>query len=147
MASTTSIEEGSAFWPRFDDRGLIPVFVVDGKTGEGLMAAWMNHAALEKTLATGFAHYWSRSRNCLWRKGETSGEQQRVLDILTDCDQDTLLVRVEIEGRGATCHTGRRSCFYRRLRSGSAGITLETIDDHRLFEPMAVYGVGRDPAS
>jgi len=114
------------------------------------MAAWMNHAALEKTLATGFAHYWSRSRNCLWRKGETSGETQRVLDILTDCDQDTLLLRVEIEGRGATCHTGRRSCFYRRLHNGPAGITVETIDDHRLFEPMAVYGASgairhRDP--
>jgi phosphoribosyl-AMP cyclohydrolase len=147
LAGTISIEESSAFSPRFDDRGLIPVFVVHAKTGEGLMAAWMNHAALEKTLATGFAHYWSRSRNCLWRKGETSGESQRVLDILTDCDQDTLLLRVETEGRGATCHTGRRSCFYRRLHHGPTGITLETIDDHRLFEPMAVYGIGRDPAS
>jgi len=147
LANKASIEESSAFSPRFDDRGLIPVFVVDASTGEGLMAAWMNQAALEKTLATGFAHYWSRSRNCLWRKGETSGETQRVLDILTDCDQDTLLLRVEIEGRGATCHTGRRSCFYRRLHSGPDGISLETIDDHRLFEPMAIYGLGRDPGS
>jgi phosphoribosyl-AMP cyclohydrolase len=67
--------------------------------------------------------------------------------VLTDCDQDTLLLRVEIEGRGATCHTGRRSCFYRRLRNDAGGITLETIDDQRLFEPKAVYGTGRDPAS
>ena len=141
------IEEGSAFRPRFDERGLIAVFVVDATTGQGLMAAWMNQAALEQTLATGFAHYWSRSRNCLWRKGETSGESQLVRDILTDCDQDTLLLRVEVQGRGATCHTGRRSCFYRRLRNGTGRITLETIDDHRLFEPLAVYGAGRDPGS
>jgi phosphoribosyl-AMP cyclohydrolase len=147
LETPSPIEEGSAFRPRFDDRGLIPVFVVDASTGQGLMAAWMNQAALDQTLATGFAHYWSRSRNCLWRKGETSGESQRVRDILTDCDQDTLLLRVEVEGRGATCHTGRRSCFYRRLRNGMGQITLETIDDHRLFEPIAVYGAGRDPGS
>jgi phosphoribosyl-AMP cyclohydrolase len=147
LETPSPVEEGSAFRPRFDERGLIPVFVVDAATGRGLMAAWMNQAALEQTLATGFAHYWSRSRNCLWRKGEVSGESQRAIEILTDCDQDTLLLRVEVQGRGATCHTGRRSCFYRRLRRDAGSVTLEIIDDHRLFEPNAVYGAGRDPSS
>jgi len=97
----------------FDDRGLIPAVVQDATTGEVLMVAWMNAEALRLTRETGEAHFWSRSRRTLWHKGETSGNVQRVREIWVDCDADTLLLKVD--PAGPACHTGARSCFYRRL--------------------------------
>ncbi len=102
------------FTPKFDSQGLIPVIAVDAFSGEVLMMAWMNREALDKTLATGEAHYWSRSRQELWRKGETSGNTQSVQKILVDCDQDTLILDIVQNGSGA-CHTGEKSCFHRIL--------------------------------
>ena len=117
-------EEGLEFQPKFDASGLVTCVATDAATGDVLMVAHMNDEALRKTIATGEAWYFSRSRNALWRKGETSGQTQRVLEIRTDCDQDAVWLRVE--QIGAACHTGRRSCFYRkveaerRVRSGVA---------------------------
>ena len=112
------IEETTAFTPRFDADGVLPVAVTSAATGELLMLAYMNAEALARTLATGEAHYWSRSRGRLWRKGEESGNTQRVVEIRTDCDQDALWLKVEMGGAEAACHTGRRSCFYRVVPVG-----------------------------
>ena len=107
------LEEGSAFQPAFNADGLIAAIASDHETGELLMVAWMNAEALDETLRTGAAHFWSRSRARLWRKGEESGNTLRIMEIRTDCDQDTLWLRVHVEGDGKACHTGRRTCFYR----------------------------------
>jgi phosphoribosyl-AMP cyclohydrolase len=120
-------EESTVFAPHYDARGLIPAIVTDAKDGSVVMLAYMNAEALRLTLETGEAHYWSRSRNELWRKGATSGETQKVVDIRLDCDQDALLLSVVLGGRGVACHTGRHSCFYRRLRRGSHDYKLEII--------------------
>jgi len=109
------LEEGIAFAPRFDADGLIACVAKDASDGQILMLAYMNAEALRLTLETGVAHYWSRSRQTLWRKGDTSGQVQRVTEIRTDCDQDALLLTVEPGGNGGACHTGRRSCFYRKV--------------------------------
>jgi phosphoribosyl-AMP cyclohydrolase len=109
------LEEGTAFTPKFDANGLIVCVTIDARDGQVLMLAYMNAEALRLTLETGVAHYWSRSRQGLWRKGDTSGQVQRVKEIRTDCDQDALLIAVEPGGDGGACHTGRRSCFYRTL--------------------------------
>ncbi len=99
---------------KFNSQGLVPAIVQEAETGEVLMMAWMNRQALELTLRSGYAHFFSRSRQRLWKKGESSGNVQEVLEVLYDCDGDTLLLRVRQHGKGA-CHTGHRSCFFRRL--------------------------------
>lgn len=109
------IEHGTAFAPLFDRDGLIPAIVTDSATREILMFAWMNDEALERTLATGYATFWTRSRNRLWTKGEESGNRLAVRALHTDCDQDVLHLEVDIEGDGVACHTGARSCFYREV--------------------------------
>ena len=114
-ADKKSLEEGSVFAPRFDANGLVTAVVTDAGDGMLLMVAHMNAEALTLTLETGIAHYWSRSRNSLWKKGETSGNLQEVVELRTDCDQDAVWLNVKVAGRGATCHTGRRSCFYRTV--------------------------------
>lgn len=114
-ASKKDLEEGGAFAPRFDAHGLIVCVTVEAATNEPLMVAYMNAEALRLTLETRIAHYWSRSRNSLWRKGDTSGQIQRVIELRVDCDQDALLLRVEAGGDGGACHTGRKSCFYRNV--------------------------------
>ena len=117
-------EEGAAFAPLFDRDGLITCVTLDDGDGAVLMVAHMNAEALALTLETGVAHYWSRSRQALWRKGDTSGQTQRVVEIRTDCDQDALLMRVVPGGDGGACHTGRRSCFYRVVQAGASGPAL-----------------------
>jgi len=124
---STGDEESVVFAPRYDENGLIPAIVTDARDGSVVMLAYMNAEALERTLTTGEAHYWSRSRRELWRKGATSGDTQKVVDIRLDCDQDTLLLSVTMAGRGVACHTGRHSCFYRRVSRGSQGYKLEII--------------------
>lgn len=112
--SRAAVETGEAFAPRFDAEGLIPAIAQDAGSGEVLMLAYMNAEALARTLETGEAHYWSRSRGELWHKGATSGQIQTVLELRTDCDQDTILMRVRADGDGGCCHVGYRSCFYRK---------------------------------
>ena len=119
-SSKIDIEESLAFTPVFDANGLIPAVTTDAATREVLMVAWMNAEALDETLRTGIVHYWSRSRRMLWRKGDTSGQIQTLVEMRVDCDQDTLLLAVTVGGDGGCCHTGRRACFYRRVeRDGS----------------------------
>lgn len=125
------LEEGDVFAPRFDGRGLITAVVTDARDGALLMVAHMNDEALRLTLDTGVAHFWSRSRGRLWMKGETSGNILRIAELRTDCDQDVLWLKVEVGGDGATCHTGRRSCFYRRLEL-SKGIARLIFDGEPL---------------
>jgi phosphoribosyl-AMP cyclohydrolase len=140
--SKTDIEEGTVFAPRFDADGLLPVVATSAATGEVLMLAYMNEEALARTIATGEAHYWSRSRQRLWRKGEDSGNVQRVVELRTDCDQDALWLKVEAGGTGAACHTGRMSCFYRAVPVGAAagdGLALRFVDAARQFDPETVY--------
>ena len=138
-ASTNDIEEGLAFTPKFDANGLITAVATDVRTGDVLMVAHMNAEALAKTVASGEAWYYSRSRQALWRKGESSGHVQRVVELRVDCDQDALWLKVEQAGAGA-CHTGRRSCFYRAVPLGQTGAArLEFRDADKAFDPGKVY--------
>jgi len=133
-----ALEEGADLTPRFDANGLITAVVADSRDNEVLMLAHMNDEALRLTLETGIAHYWSRSRNALWKKGETSGNVQKVDEIRIDCDQDAILLKVSVSGADATCHTGRRSCFYRKVVTSDGTSRLE-IDAQPLFDPASVY--------
>jgi phosphoribosyl-AMP cyclohydrolase len=112
------IEQGLSFQPKFDDSGLIPAIVTDTVTGGVLMFAWMNAEALALTLETRAAHFWSRSRNRLWKKGDDSGNVLEVVEVRTDCDQDVVWLKATVQGDGNACHTGARSCFYRALPLG-----------------------------
>jgi len=142
--SCAEVEEGTALAPKFDADGLLACIAADAASGEVLMLAHMNAEALKKTIETGEAWYFSRSRKTLWRKGETSGHSQRVVEMRIDCDQDAVLIKVE--QKGAACHTGRRSCFYRAVPLGpktSGPVTLELRGAEKIFDPQAVYG-GQD---
>ncbi len=139
--SMKEIEEGLDFAPKFDKDGLIPAVAVDATSGEPLMLAYMNEESLKMTLDLGEAVYWSRSRKEIWHKGATSGHIQKIVEIRTDCDQDALILRVEQVGAGA-CHSGRESCFYRKIvPSNAAGsVKLDWIGPEKSFDPEAVYG-------
>jgi phosphoribosyl-AMP cyclohydrolase len=139
MAEDEKIELAREFTPRFDERGLIPVIAQDAETGQVLMLAYMNDEALRRTVTTGRATYYSRSRKKLWTKGEQSGHAQNVKEILVDCDQDCLLLKVA--AAGGQCHAGYASCFYRRL-DGSGGRLSRIME--RVFDPDRVYG-GKKP--
>lgn len=137
-SASKDIEEGLTFSPRYDAAGLVTCVATDARTGDVLMVAHMNDDALRKTIASGEAWYYSRSRQALWRKGETSGHTQRVTEMRLDCDQDAVWIKVE--QTGAACHTGRASCFYRAVTPGEGGaVTLTFVDDGRLFDPIQVY--------
>ena len=137
--AAADLEEGIALTPKFDADGLVTCVATDAASGEVLMVAHMNAEALAKTIATGQAWYYSRSRATLWRKGETSGHTQRIVEMRIDCDQDAVLVKVE--QTGGACHTGRRSCFYRAVPLGQMGGAMKLeFRDERLFDPHAAYG-------
>jgi phosphoribosyl-AMP cyclohydrolase len=139
LADQPAIEEGLAFTPRFGVDGLVTAVVTDVASGDVLMVAHMNDEALRKTVATGEAWYYSRSRKTLWKKGESSGHAQRVVELRVDCDQDALWLKVEQHGPGA-CHTGRRSCFYRAVPLGQTGaVKLEFRDSEKTFDPGKIY--------
>ena len=137
----SELEEGVDFAPKFDADGLIPALAIDAASREPLMLAYMNEEALRRTLELGEAVYWSRSRKEFWHKGATSGHIQKIQEIRTDCDQDSLILLVEQIGAGA-CHTGRNSCFYRKVvaTAGSATAKLEMTGDGKWFDPADVYG-------
>jgi phosphoribosyl-AMP cyclohydrolase len=132
MTTPSDVETTARFSPRFDEHGLVTCIVVDAGDGAVLMLAHMNKEALDRTADTGEAWFWSRSRKALWRKGETSGNTLQVEELLVDCDQDALLLRVRVGGKGVACHTGRRSCFYRRLPfgAGNENSTLAFLQEH-----------------
>ena len=133
-----ALEEGTALTPKFDADGVVICVATDAASGDVLMVAHMNAEALAKTIATGEAWYYSRSRRALWRKGETSGHTQRIVEMRVDCDQDAVWIKVEQVT--AACHTGRRSCFYRAVPLGQEGgqVRLE-FREERVFDPKAVY--------
>jgi phosphoribosyl-AMP cyclohydrolase len=131
------LEEGLAFAPRFDAAGLVTCVATDARSGDVLMVAHMNDEALRRTIETGDAWYYSRSRKKLWRKGETSGHVQRVVEMRMDCDQDAVWIRVEQSG--AACHTGRHSCFYRAVKNENGGAKLVFADADKAFDPDKVY--------
>jgi phosphoribosyl-AMP cyclohydrolase len=135
--SNADLEEGFALTPKFDAAGLVTAVATDAASGDVLMVAHMNAQALAKTIATGEAWYFSRSRGALWKKGETSGHTQRVVEMRIDCDQDAVWIKVE-QVAGA-CHTGRRSCFYRAVPLGKASSVKLEFRDEPVFDPKAVY--------
>lgn len=142
------VEEGTQLAPKFDQDGLIPCVTTSAESGEVLMLGYMNSEALTKTIETGEAHYWSRSRKILWHKGANSGLVQHVVEMRIDDDQDAIWLRVSVAGNGASCHVGYKSCFYRQVLVGSKGLTLEPNSNNTLvftehtktFDPKAVYG-------
>ncbi len=140
--AAAALEEGAALTPKFDAEGLVTAVATDAASGDVLMVAHMNAEALAKTITSGEAWYYSRSRRALWKKGETSGHIQRVVEMRIDCDQDAVWIKVE--QTVAACHTGRRSCFYRAVPLGKpatapGAVTLE-FRDERVFDPKAAYG-------
>ena len=142
-SSIEQVEEGHELAPKFDRDGLITCVTCDASTGDVLMLGYMNAEALEKTLLTGEAHYWSRSRQTLWHKGASSGLTQQVDELLIDDDQDAVWLRVTVAGSGASCHVGYRSCFYRRVPVGpqrAKGEALEFTERQKTFDPLEVYG-------
>ena len=142
--SVEEVEEGKALAPKFDKDDVIPCVTTDAETGEVLMLGYMNAEALGLTIQTGEAHYWSRSRKILWRKGSTSGLTQEVVEMRIDDDQDSVWLRVKVAGSGASCHVGFRSCFYRAVptKSGAAPdqLVLEFKEREKTFDPKEVYG-------
>jgi phosphoribosyl-AMP cyclohydrolase len=143
--SIEQVEEGSELAPKFDADGLIPAVTTDFHTGELLMHGYMNVEALHKTIETGEAHYFSRSRQALWHKGATSGLVQKLKELMIDDDQDCVWLKVEVTG-GASCHVGYRSCFYRRIPLGAAaGARLQFTETTKVFDPADVYGNAPNP--
>ncbi len=150
--SIEQVEEGSDLAPKFDELGLITAVTTDADSGELLMQGYMNAEALSLTIQTGEAHYFSRSRKVLWRKGATSGLVQKVRELLIDDDQDCIWLRVDVAG-GASCHVGYRSCFYRRVpvaeafenQQSGGNIDLEWTETEKVFDPEEVYGDAPNP--
>jgi len=150
--SIEQVEEGTDLAPKFDQRGLITAVTTDADSGELLMQGYMNAEALQQTIQTGEAHYYSRSRRLLWHKGATSGLVQKVVQLMIDDDQDCIWLRVNVAG-GASCHVGYRSCFYRQIPVGTevaaqqdeAPIQLEFTDTEKVFDPKDVYGDEPNP--
>lgn len=139
------VEEGTELAPKFDENGLIACVTTAANTGEVLMLGYMNEEALRKTIETGEAHYYSRSRKVLWHKGATSGLVQKVREMRIDDDQDAVWISVEIPG-DASCHVGYRSCFYRAVPTGAAATrTLEFKESEKMFDPLKVYGDAPNP--
>jgi phosphoribosyl-AMP cyclohydrolase len=136
VAANEKIEEGLGFIPKFDDKGLITAIAQDAQTGDILMVAYMNNEALALTIATGNAVYFSRSRQKLWKKGEQSGHTQKVQQILVDCDQDCLILKVKVDQ--GQCHVGYNSCFYRKLTQGTND-TLKFVAE-KVYDPKEAYG-------
>ncbi|MBN3846547.1 MULTISPECIES: phosphoribosyl-AMP cyclohydrolase [Burkholderiaceae] len=141
--SVAEVEEGDSFAPKFGPDGLIPCVVSDAGSADVLMVGYMNREALARTIETGIAHYWSRSRELLWRKGATSGLTQRVVEMRIDDDQDALWIRVEVDGNGASCHVGYHSCFYRAVNLPNT--SLRFTESAKTFDPIAVYGDVSNP--
>lgn len=148
--SIEQVEEGEELAPKFDEKGTLPCITRHAGSGEILMFAFMNEEALRLTIDTRLAHYWSRSRQKLWKKGETSGMRQMVQRILIDDDQDCLVLEVTLSrpdagGEEASCHVGYRSCFYREIVPGDTGPKLNFIEEEKSFDPEAVYGDTPNP--
>ena len=145
-SSIDFVEEGKTLAPKFNSEGIIPVIVTETKSELVLMLGYMNEEAFEQTIITREAHYWSRSRETLWKKGESSGMVHKVDEILIDDDQDSVWLKVSIEGLGASCHVGYKSCFYRSLDSVECGkVSLSFTESEKVFDPEEVYPGAENP--
>ena len=145
--SIEQVEEANELAPKFDEHGLISCVTTSAKNGEVLMLGYMNEEALKKTIETGEAHYFSRSRQVLWHKGATSGLIQKIVEMRIDDDQDAVWISVEIPG-DASCHVGYRSCFYRAVPTGEVPKNAEILEfreDEKMFDPQEVYGDAPNP--
>ena len=144
--SIEQVEEGKFLAPKFDKNGIIPVIVTETLSGEVLMLGYMNKESLKKTIETREAYYWSRSREVLWKKGDSSGMIHQVDEILIDDDQDSLWLKVSIKGLGASCHVGYKSCFYRSIKNvAKDGVELEFTENEKVFDPEIVYPGAENP--
>jgi phosphoribosyl-AMP cyclohydrolase len=146
--SIEQVEEGAELAPKFDANGLIPAVTTDHSSGELLMHGYMNEEALIRSIETGEAHYYSRSREQVWHKGATSGLVQEIVEMRIDDDQDCVWLRVNVGGNGASCHVGYRSCFYRSLPTGQsfdAPVALTFEEKSKVFDPFEVYGDAPNP--
>ena len=144
--SVEQVEEGNILAPKFDQNGIIPAVVTEASSGELLMLGYMNKESLRKTIETKEAYYWSRSREVLWKKGDSSGMIHEVEEILIDDDQDSLWLKVSIKGLGASCHVGYKSCFYRSLQNVTEdGVELKFTEDEKVFDPEIVYPGAENP--
>jgi len=144
--SVEQVEEGSILAPKFDQDGIIPAVVTEASSGELLMLGYMNKESLRKTIETKEAYYWSRSREVLWKKGDSSGMIHEVEEILIDDDQDSLWLKVSIKGLGASCHVGYKSCFYRSLQDVTEdGVELKVTENEKVFDPEVVYPGTENP--
>ena len=145
-SSIEFVEEGNTLAPKFNSEGIIPVVVTESSSDLVLMLGYMNKDALEKTILTREAHYWSRSRELLWKKGESSGMTHKVDQILIDDDQDSVWLKVTIDGLGASCHVGYKSCFYRTVDSLKSGqVNLLFTESEKVFDPEVVYPGAENP--
>jgi|TARA_B100001109_G_scaffold40518_1_gene31946 phosphoribosyl-AMP cyclohydrolase len=145
-SSIEFVEEGNTLAPKFNSEGIIPVVVTESSSDLVLMLGYMNKDALEKTILTREAHYWSRSRELLWKKGESSGMTHKVDQILIDDDQDSVWLKVTIDGLGASCHVGYKSCFYRTVDSLESGqVNLLFTESEKVFDPEVVYPGAENP--
>ncbi len=145
-SSIEFVEEGHTLAPKFNSEGVIPVVITETKSGLVLMLGYMNKEALDQTILTKEAHYWSRSREVLWKKGESSGMVHKVDEILIDDDQDSIWLKVTIDGLGASCHVGYKSCFYRSLSSIENGlVSLDFTESEKVFDPEIVYPGAENP--
>lgn len=145
--SIEQVEEGNELAPKFDENGLLPVVTTAAKSGEVLMLGYMNEEALKKSIETGEAHYYSRSRETIWHKGATSGLIQKIVELRIDDDQDAVWMSVDVAG-DASCHVGYRSCFYRAVPTGEtpkSSAILEFREDEKTFDPKEVYGDAPNP--
>ena len=145
--SVHEVEEGDKLQPKFDSTGLIPVITIDLKDNQVLMHGYMNKDAFEKSINSGYAHYWSRSRKSIWKKGETSGFFQKIQEIKIDDDQDSVIFFVELLGTKASCHVGYKSCFYRKLSEKNGQFTAKLIftEKDKIFDPEIVYKNTQNP--
>ena len=144
--SVQQVEEGNILAPKFDQNGIIPAVVTEASSGELLMLGYMNKESLRKTIETKEAYYWSRSREVLWKKGDSSGMIHEVEEILIDDDQDSLWLKVSIKGLGASCHVGYKSCFYRSLQNITEdGVELKFTENEKVFDPEVVYPGTENP--
>ena len=145
-SSIEQVEEGNFLAPKFDRDGFFPVIVTETSSGDVLMLGYMNNESLEKTIETREAYYWSRSREVLWKKGDSSGRVHQVDETLIDDDQDSLWLKVSITGLGASCHVGYKSCFYRSIKNVvEQGVELEFTEDEKVFAPEIVYPGAENP--
>tara|TARA_B100000524_G_scaffold279222_1_gene155806 strand:+ start:36 stop:506 length:471 start_codon:yes stop_codon:yes gene_type:complete len=144
--SVEEVEEGTELQPKFDNFGLIPVITTNEFNHQILMHGYMNEEALKKSIQTGYAHYWSRSRKCIWKKGETSGLKQKIIEMKIDDDQDCIWIEVRVSGNGASCHVGYKSCFYRKVEfKDKKKIKLKFTELKKIFNPKDVYGNAPNP--